>query len=165
ELIERVLSVRARLTPDHRPRLVVDHRPFTRDALAVRLHVSLLEVGRETVQILIVGKDRMALGAEEVGVPDPEQTQHHRHVPLQGTGAEVLVHLECAGEQTLKVVEADEEAYGESDRRPERVPSTDPIPEDEHVLRSDPEPLHFLLIGGERDEMTPKMLLIARLLE
>ena len=73
ELVERVLPVRARGAPDDRLRaeftsasavygkwkgtyagLVVDALAALGDELAVRLHVALLEVVRELVQILVI---------------------------------------------------------------------------------------------------------------
>ena len=61
--------------------------------LAVALHRQLLEVGREALQVLLVGQDRDGLRAEEVVVPDAEQAHQHRQVALERRGAEVLVHL------------------------------------------------------------------------
>lgn len=52
ELVEGVLSVRARLSPDDRPRGVVHALAAARDVLAVALHVSLLEVRCEPVHVL-----------------------------------------------------------------------------------------------------------------
>jgi len=39
------------------------------DMLAVAFHRQLLEVGRETLQVLLVGQDGHGLGPEEVVVP------------------------------------------------------------------------------------------------
>ena len=53
---------------------------ITRYILSVRLHDPLLEVGRETMQVLIVGKKGVGLAPEEVSVPDPEKSKDHRNL-------------------------------------------------------------------------------------
>ena len=61
--------------------------------LAVALHRQLLQIGREALQILLVGQDGDGLRAEEIGVPERQQPHQHRQVLLERRGAEVLVHL------------------------------------------------------------------------
>ena len=61
-------------------------------ALAVGLHGQLLQICRETHQVLRIGQHRMGSGAEEIAVPDTQQPQDHRRVLLERGGAEVLVH-------------------------------------------------------------------------
>ena len=73
QLVERVLAVGAGLAPDDRPGGVVDRGPVAPHRLAVALHVGLLEIGRQAMEMLVVRQDGMALGAEEVAVPDAEQ--------------------------------------------------------------------------------------------
>ena len=58
-------------------------RAVERDALAVRLHRQLLQVGGEAVQVLVVGQHGDGLGAEEVAVPDAEQAHQRRQVALE----------------------------------------------------------------------------------
>ncbi len=53
------------------------------DKLSVGLHVALLEVGSEAVQVLVVRKQGVALSAVEVGVPDAQHGQDHWHVLVQ----------------------------------------------------------------------------------
>ena len=78
--------------------------------LAVALHRQLLQVGREALQVLLVGQHRDRLRAEEVVVPDAEQPHQHRQVALERRGAEVLVHLVEAGEHRAEVLRADRRA-------------------------------------------------------
>src|SRR5438874_9774074 len=73
QLVERVLAVGARLAPVDRPGLVTDRRAADRHALAVRFHRQLLQVGREALEVLIVGQHGDRLRAEEVVVPDRKQ--------------------------------------------------------------------------------------------
>ena len=70
-----VLAVRARRAPHDRSGRRAHRRSVAGHALAVGLHVELLEVGREACQVVAVGQDRVRGGAEEVGVPDPDQAR------------------------------------------------------------------------------------------
>ena len=58
QLVEGVLAVGPRLAPVDRPGLVVDPGAVEGDVLAVRLHRQLLQVGREALQVLVVGQHR-----------------------------------------------------------------------------------------------------------
>jgi len=80
QLVEGVLAVGARLAPDHRAGGVVDAAAVARHVLAVALHVALLEVGGEAVQVLVVRQQRVRLGAVEVGVPDAQHGQQDGHL-------------------------------------------------------------------------------------
>src|SRR5690349_21279369 len=73
ELIERVLTIRSRLAPVNRTRLILNLRSFERDVFAIALHGQLLEVGRESLQILFVGKHRDRFRTKEICVPDVKQ--------------------------------------------------------------------------------------------
>jgi len=70
ELVEGVLAIGARLAPHDRTSAVLDGFARLADELAVALHIALLEVGGEPVQVLIVGKEGMCFRLEEVGVPN-----------------------------------------------------------------------------------------------
>ena len=91
------------------------------------------------MQPLIVGQHGEAVGAEEVRVPHPEQSQDHWQIDGQLGAAEVLVHLVAPGEHVLEGVHADEQRDRQPDRRPQRIASTDPVPEFEHALGRDAE--------------------------
>lgn len=54
ELIEGVLSVSAGLAPDDRAGRVADLLPAARYVLSVALHIALLEVRGESMQVLII---------------------------------------------------------------------------------------------------------------
>ncbi len=56
ELIEGVLAVGARLAPDDRPGLPGDRLAVQVDVLAVALHVALLHVGGEAMEVLVIGQ-------------------------------------------------------------------------------------------------------------
>src|SRR5262249_13053988 len=69
QLVEGVLPVGSRLAPVDRAGLAVDLGSVERHVLPVALHRELLEVGRESLQVLFVGQHRHGLGPEEVVVP------------------------------------------------------------------------------------------------
>ena len=80
QLIERVLAVGARLAPFDRTAVVVERAALAIDALAVALHVELLQIGGQAQQVLVVGQHRVALRAEEIRIPDAEQPERERQV-------------------------------------------------------------------------------------
>ena len=93
QLIEGMLAVGPRLAPVDRPGVVIHGDAVQRHMLAVALHGELLEIGGKALQILLVGQHGDGLGAEEIVVPDGEQTHQHRQVALERRGAEMLVHF------------------------------------------------------------------------
>src|SRR5690606_4009257 len=72
KLIKRVLAVGTGFTPDDRAGLVQYGIPVPVDRLPVAFHIPLLEIGSETVQVLVVREDRLGTGAEEIVVPHAE---------------------------------------------------------------------------------------------
>src|SRR5438477_2914857 len=74
ELIERVLAVGSRFTPINRTGLIADLSPVQCDVFAVAFHRQLLEVSRESLQILLVGQYRDSFCTKEIAVPDAQQT-------------------------------------------------------------------------------------------
>ena len=109
QLIERVLAVRSRLTPHDRAGLHAYGVALEVDGLPVALHVELLQVRREPLQVLVVRQDRLRLRAEEVVVPHADQAEDHRKVSLEGRGAEVLVDRVEAREHLPELLVADGE--------------------------------------------------------
>ena len=153
ELVERVLAVGAGLAEDHRAGGVVHGAPVPGDALAVALHVHLLQVGGQAAQGLIVGQHGMARRAQEIRVPHAEQGQDDRHVGLQGGAQEVFVHGAGAGQQGLEAVHAGGDGDGEADGRPQGIAPPHPVPEFEHVGRIDAERRHRVPVGRQRGEV------------
>jgi hypothetical protein len=93
QLIERVLAVGSGLAPVDRTSLVVHRRAGERHVLAVALHGQLLEISREALEVLVVGQHRDGLRAEEVVVPDAEQTHEHRQVTRERRASEMLASM------------------------------------------------------------------------
>src|SRR5579885_3557816 len=72
QLVKSVLPVRARLSPDNRPSLVVDTIAFQRHMLAIAFHVQLLEIRTQPAKVVIVGQNSHRLSAKEVVIPDAD---------------------------------------------------------------------------------------------
>ena len=153
QLIERMLAVGSRLAPVDRPGLVLGRSPIHRHMLAVALHRQLLEVGGKALQVLLVGQHGDGLGAEEVGVPDGQQSHEHRQIALEGCGSEVLVHLVEPVEHAPELLRADRQHRREADRRIHRIAAADPVPELEHVGCIDAELGDLPGIGRNGDEV------------
>ena len=157
QLVESMLTVCARLAPDDRSGLIIDPSAPAVHRLAVALHVALLEVGRKSMHILIVGQNHFGLGLEEIVVPDPDQGQDDRYVLVERCFPEVPVHVIGPLQQFGKILEPDSAGDREPDGRPQRIAPTDPVPEDKHILPVDPEFLDFFDIGRERRKVPGHM--------
>ena len=68
-------------------------------------------------------------------------------------------------EELLKVVVSDDEGDREADGTPQAVPTADPIPELEHVLRGDAKLGRGGDVGAERDEMFRDVRLVLGVIE
>ncbi len=95
----------------------------------------------------------MRLRAKEIGVPDAEQRQQHRHVGFERRAEEMFVHGARAREQFLEPVHADGDGHGQSHRPPDRIAPAHPVPQREAQLGRDAEGGCSLGIGGDRGEM------------
>src|SRR5262245_30417151 len=91
QLIERVLAVGSRLAPVDGTGLTVHRRSSERYVFAVALHRQLLEIGREALKVLVVRQHGDRLRAEEIVVPDAEETHQHRQVARERRAAEMFV--------------------------------------------------------------------------
>ena len=72
QLIKAVLSVGPRLAPVDGAGVVVDVGSLEGHVFAVGLHGELLEVGRQPLEVLLIGHDADAGAPEEVAVPQRE---------------------------------------------------------------------------------------------
>ena len=165
ELIKRMLAVRAGLAPLDGTGRVCDGLAVLVDALAVRLHIHLLEIGGEARKILVVRQHAVALGAVAVMVEDAEKRENDGHVALEAGRAEMAVHLVVALQELLVIVAADGDHERKADRRGERVAAADPIPKAEHVLDVNAEIGDFLRGGRDGDKVLRHGLLGAELLD
>src|SRR5262249_49325012 len=74
KLVIRVLAIRPRRPPNNWAGLIIDGSPVEGDVFAVALHIELFEVGAEFFQVLVVRQDRQRLRAEEIVVPQSDQS-------------------------------------------------------------------------------------------
>src|SRR5690606_25550987 len=72
KLVECMLAVGARFAPNNGSGLVVHTVSLAIDVFTVTFHISLLEVGRKAVHILVVREYRVALRFEKVIVPNAQ---------------------------------------------------------------------------------------------
>ena len=121
--------------------------------LAVGLHGELLQVGREAVQVLAVRQNGMALGTEEVDVPDVEQAHQRDGVVLERRVAEILVDGMEALEELLEPLGTEHDDQRQAHGGVNGVTATDPVPETEGVGRVDTEGLDLVERGGDGDEV------------
>src|SRR5690606_11428670 len=92
QLVKCMLSVGARLTPDNRTGLIHDGMAIAVHRFSVALHVSLLKVSREAVEILVVGENCLRGSSEKVVIPDADERQYHGKIFLEWRVFEMLVH-------------------------------------------------------------------------
>ena len=89
QLVERVLARRPRLAEDDLARRRRERVALDVDALAVALHLELLDVAGEERQGARVGQDRAAVPFIYNGVEEADEGQHHRQVLSQRRVAEM----------------------------------------------------------------------------
>ena len=153
QLIEGMLAVGAGLTPEDLTGIGGHSAAVPADVLAVGLHGELLQVGREAVQILAVRKHGVALGTEEVDVPDVEQAHQRDGVALERRVAEALVDGMEALEELLEALGAEHDDQRQAHGGVDGVAAADPVPEAEGVSGVDTEGLNLLECGGNGDEV------------
>ena len=153
QLVEGVLPVRARLAPHDRAGVAVDRRAVELDALAVRLHVELLQVGREARQLLRVRQDRLRLASEHGGVQGADHARARSGRCSQVAPTRSAVDDVEAVQELAELLRTDVDHQRQPDRRVDRVAPADPVPEPEHVGGVDPELGHPLGVGRHGDEV------------
>src|SRR5258705_13556997 len=84
QLIEGMLAVGSRFAPINGTRIVAGFVPVESNVLAVALHRQLLQISRESLQVLLVGQHRDGLRAEEIVGPKGQEAHAHRQVALKG---------------------------------------------------------------------------------
>lgn len=82
QLIEGVLTICSRLTPNNWSGAVVHLLTGFGYKFAVALHVALLEVSCESVQVLIVWQQCVGLSSIKIGIPNAQQSQDDRSLKL-----------------------------------------------------------------------------------
>src|ERR1700720_1137623 len=107
QLIERMLTIGARLAPDNRAGLIV-HRPaFEIHMFAVALHLQLLQIGWKAREGCRIGHDSNCLRREEIIIPNSKQSEQDRQVYAKRRGTKMRIHRVKAGEHVAEVFRAD----------------------------------------------------------
>lgn len=153
ELEETMLRVCGGFTEQDRAGGVLDIVTRAGDSLSVALHGQLLEVGRESMEVLVKGSDQVSLSAKEVTVPDTQKTGNHGNVLLQRSFTKVLVQRMSTGQELMEIVVANVKGNGETDGAPDGVTSTHPRFKFEHVLLVNTELGDLSLVGRQGDEV------------
>src|SRR4051794_11521798 len=107
QLVKRMLAIGSGLAPVNRVGIAEDLSSIKRNVFAVTLHCELLEISRESLQVLFVREDRYARCAEEVVVPNSQKPHKDRQVALKRGCTEVLIHLVEAIQHRVKIIRAD----------------------------------------------------------
>ena len=137
QLVEGMLTVGAGFSPENLTGVVEDRRSIAANGLTIGLHGELLEVGGETVQVLRIREHCVGISAQEVRVPDVEQSHDQREVFLGRCRGEVLIDRAHSAEEFFEVLRADGDCQRGTDCGIYRVASAHPAPESEGIRRVD----------------------------
>ena len=85
-------------------------------------------------------------------IPDAEDSKDDREVGLHGCSSEVVVHPVSSRQQLNKVVKSDVQGNCHPDGWPQAVPSSNPVPELEHICLVNAELGDQRLVCASRDE-------------
>mmetsp|Transcript_17218 Transcript_17218/g.43891 ORF Transcript_17218/g.43891 Transcript_17218/m.43891 type:complete len:430 (-) Transcript_17218:352-1641(-) len=161
ELIEGVLAVGAGLAPHDGAGGHCHALARLGDALAVALHVALLEVGGKAVHVLVVRQQRVCFRAKKVVVPHAQEGEGRWDVVLERRSGKVLVHVVRACKKLHEVGHADGQGDGHADAAPQRVAAPHPVPELEHVVGVDAKLRGGLHVCGQRGKVQRNVARIA----
>ena len=153
QLVEGMLTIGARLTPEDLARVGRNGRAVPAHVLAIGLHRELLEVGGEAMQVLVVGQHGVAGHAKEVHVPDVDEAHKRHDVLLERRVLEVLVHVMEAGKELGEDLWAKGNDQREAHGGVHGVAAADPAPEAKGVLRVDAKGLDLVERGGDGHEV------------
>src|ERR1700751_1679267 len=93
KLTKRILTVRARFTPVYRAGRLSNLCPNKCDVFAITFHRQLLQVCRESAEVLLIRQKRDCLHSEEIYIPNCQKAHQDRNIPLEGSGEEVHIHV------------------------------------------------------------------------
>src|SRR5271165_5991942 len=106
QLIEGVLAIGARLSPIDGASVAGNGRSIQPDVLAIALHRQLLQIGGESLQVLLVRQHSGRLRAEKIVVPDSEQAHEYWKIAPERSCPEMRVHLMEAIQHGAEVIRA-----------------------------------------------------------
>ena len=91
---------------------------ITRDRLAIRFHLQLLQIGRKQAEAFVIGKDRPAIPAVQRMTDNIKEGCQYRGVGEELGLGKMPVHHGGAGQQLLERCRAVRQCGGEPDARP-----------------------------------------------
>src|SRR5690606_20172436 len=159
QLVERMLPICPRLTPDYRPCLIVYALPIAIDILSIAFHIALLEVCRKAMQVLIIRQYCMTFCLEKVVVPETQHTHDNSNYFFIQSAYELFISLMRHSKYFHKSIRTPRQGTGKSTSRPQRISSAYPIPKLTHIARIDTAIRNTLLIGAECRKVLGNILL------
>src|SRR5262249_22801469 len=117
ELIKGVLAVGSRFTPVNGTSLVIYLVTIEGNGLSVTLHGQLLQIRREPLQVLLVGKNCDRRSVEEVDVPNANEPNQGRELRFERSGVKRFIYLMQAVQDGGEVDRADGHHRREPDGR------------------------------------------------
>ncbi len=112
KLIKRVLSVGAGFSPNYRPGMVIDGFAIAIYVFPVALHIPLLKIGRETVQVLVVRENGFRGHVVKIAVPDADHGHQNWNVLFKWLFPEMPVCRMRPIQQSFKMCKADGQGDG-----------------------------------------------------
>src|SRR5690606_33359762 len=71
KLIKSMLSVCSWLSPDNWPCLIINTLAITINVLTIAFHISLLEICREAMHVLVIRQNSLSFRIKEIIIPYP----------------------------------------------------------------------------------------------
>src|SRR6185436_14891921 len=153
QLIEGMLAVGSVLAPIDRACRASDLRSIKRHSLPITFHDQLLQISGESFEVLLIRQNGYRLSAEEIVVPDVEESHQDRQIPLERRTVKVFVDLLESIQHFAEMIGPDRNHRRKTDCRVHRVSSSNPVPELKHVAGIDTELRHFLLVRRHSNKM------------
>src|SRR5688572_14203383 len=83
ELVKSMLTICTRFSPNDRTCLVTHFFSVTVDILAIAFHISLLEISRKTMHVLVIGENCFGIRIEKIPVPYAKHRHNNRYIPVK----------------------------------------------------------------------------------
>jgi len=154
-----MLTIGALLTPNNWTCRVSHGLPLAGNAFAVAFHLSLLQIGRQVFHVLVIRQDGLRVSAEEVVVPNTQQSHYYGDVALKGDIAEVLICLVSAAQEGFEIIHSNRNCHRKTNCRPNREAPANPIPKLKHICRINAEALDLSGVGGDSHKVARNILL------
>src|SRR5436305_11479942 len=119
KLVEGVLTIGTGLTPDNWSSLIVDGAPLQINMLTITLHIKLLQVCAQTIEVLVIGQNCHSFSTEEIVVPDTNQSKNDWQITLEWSCAEMFIHLMKTGQHLAEALRPESNHEREANGRVE----------------------------------------------